>query len=325
MNQPPKGPRPTSNAQLAGHLNQAGARQNMATSFEEHLRSWYSQNARRLRSLCGSDDDARRLMGASMNSIARVPSLVECTFDSFVRCLLTSAEFRLYPGASGECAYVPFNNSRTQKKEATFIMQYQGACQLLYRSGMVKDIEAEVVCAQDYFRYQRGSNHSLVFEPADGGLDERGEWLGVYALIRNIYGGEHIRFMSAREIMGIKQRSRASGSRESPWNSEHATDRAWMWMKTALKQAAKLAPRSATTSLLVGEALAADEDETSPNEHMDLSSLGQGLSIEGVQEGQPALDAPPQSIEIPTRPVAEKVAVSVGSQTIVSPKQTQGA
>lgn len=338
MSQPPaRTPtRPTNNSQLAGHLNQAGAKANLVTGFEEQLRVWYTKGARRLTSSLGNEEDTRRLMAAALNSLAKTPTLAECTFESFIRCLLTSAEFRLYPGASGECAYVPFNNSRAQCKEATWIMQYQGACQLLYRSGMVKDIEAEIVCDKDYFDFQRGSNRKLTFQPADGSLEERGEWIGAYCLIRNIYGGEHIRFLSAKDIMSIKARSRASGSRESPWNSEHAGDRAWMWMKTVLKQAAKLAPRSAATSAVIGQALEVDEESPkensadfgawlagasaiTPQPQQQQAQEPQDIDEYGVPlpPAQPQLEAPPRRevIEIPTRPVAEKVPAQQGNSS----------
>lgn len=289
----------SNNSEMAQHLNQVGAIQNNATSFEERLKSWYAANARRLKTLCGNDDDARRLMAASMNTISKIPSLAECTFESFVRCLLTSAEFRLYPGAAAECAYVPFNNSKIGKKEATFIIQYQGTCQLLYRSGMIKDIECNIVCSQDYFEFKRGSNRSLVFEPLDAGLDDRGDWLGVYCIIRNIFGGEHITYMSAKDVMSIKARSRASGSRESPWNSEHATDRAWMWMKTALKQCAKLAPRSATTSLLVAEAMATDDDSKEVSSNQNGNTLNQEPRLLAADErAYVQFDAKSEPIEV---------------------------
>jgi len=290
--------RPTSNAEMAGHLNRQKATVNRTTSFQEQLGAWFKQNGRRIESLCGSMDEARRLFAAALNAITKVPTLLECPFESILKCLLTSAEFRLYPGAAMECAYVPFKNHG--QYEATFMLMYPGTCQLLYRSGMVKDIEAEIVCEKDYFKLIRGSERRLEFEPCDAALEDRGEWLGVYCIIRNVYGGTHIAYLTSKEVMAIKARSRASESDFSPWNSKFAGDAAWMWRKTALKQAAKLAPRSVTASGLVAAALAATEGEEGSGAHGDAGGkVFSGARTEvGPSEPPPALDPPREGISV---------------------------
>lgn len=288
---------PTSNAQVAAHLNKQGARQNQITAFEDQAKNWFSVNAKRIRSLMGSDEDARRLLIAAINSLQKIPTLAECTFESWAVCLLQSAEYRLFPGAMQQCAYVPFNNNKKGVKEATFILQYQGLCELLYRSGMIKDIECEIVCSKDLFEYKRGSNRALVFEPYDGDLAERGEWLGVYCVIRNIYGGEHIKYLTAKEINAFKARSRASGSSDSPWNSKHLSDIAWMWAKTALKQCAKLAPKSATAGGIIGAAMAADEP--------DIEQSSGAVSVTDFGRQQSLAPASAAALPDPTRHVIE--------------------
>jgi phage RecT family recombinase len=247
-----------SNTQITEHLNKQGGRQNKITIFEDQVRTWFRANMKRLHQLAGSADDANRLLLSALNSLQKIPSLAECTPESWASCLMQAAEYRLFPGAMAQCAFVPFNNSKKQCKEATFILQYQGLCELLYRSGMIKDIEADVVCSKDIFEFRRGSNRSLTFEPFDGDYSERGEWIGVYCIIRNVFGGEHITYMSAKEVDGIRARSRGASGPDSPWNSKFDSDVAWMWKKTALKQCAKLAPKSATAAVING-AIAIDE------------------------------------------------------------------
>lgn len=295
--------RGTDNSQMTNLLKYNGADET-TVSFEQEVRRWFGANAKRMRGLCGSEEDAGRLLLAALNSVHKVPTLMECTFDSFARCLLTSAEYRLYPGAMAECAYVPFNNNKLQCKEATFMLMYPGICQLLYRTGVIKDIEAEVVCSRDLFDYVRGSNRKLVFEPYDGGLEERGEWLGVYCIIRNIYGGEHIKYVTAKEIESIKNRSRAAAKPDSPWNSKEPLDRAWMWMKTALKQN-KFVPRSAT----VAAALELDSDNQVQDDNIIpvQSSSPRTATLEAART-QPAAIPHNQSqaIEIPVVTNVEK-------------------
>lgn len=237
---------------VATHLESRGGTQT-PVSFEDKTRVWFAKESKKLKALCGGEEDFRRITIAALNSLNKTPSLAETTFESFTTALLTCAELRLMPGAAQECAIVPFNNSKKNCKEATFMIMYQGLCQMLYRSGMIMDIECEVVCDKDKFDYVRGTSRHLVFEPAEGEYSDRGDWKGAYCLIRNKFGGTHIVYMTKGEIEGIKDRSRASKSYDSPWNSKNLSDLAWMWKKTALKQCAKLCPKSAQVAQILNE------------------------------------------------------------------------
>lgn len=311
------------NAQLAQHLNKQGARQNSITIFEDQVRTWFRANMKRLHQLSGSAEDANRLLLSALNSLQKVPSLAECTPESWASCLMQAAEYRLFPGAMQQCAFVPFNNSKKQCKEATFILQYQGLCELLYRSGMIKDIEADVVCSKDIFEFRRGSNRSLVFEPFDGDLSERGDWLGVYCIIRNVFGGEHITYMTAKEVDGIRARSRGASGPDSPWNSKYDGDVAWMWKKSALKQCAKLAPKSATAAVING-AIAIDEgaDTNSPTIGRGLAGQVEGATLEDFEEpkqkpfaaqNKAALPAPAQGYSLTD--IGARDATAVGGKS----------
>jgi len=303
MNQNPV--RGTSNAEMSNILAYKGADKKVV-AFEEEVKKWFAYNSKRMTSLCGNPDDARRLLLAALNSVLKTPSLMECDFNSFATCLLTSAEYRLFPGAMQECVYLPFKN------RATFVLMYPGICQLLYRSGMIKDIEADVVCARDVFEYTRGSNRKLVFEPFDGEIEDRGEWIGAYSIIRNTFGGEHIRYLTAREIMGLKSRSPGGNSSFSPWNSQYPLDVAWMWMKSALKQN-KFVPKSA----VLAAALEADHDNIVTDDSVGLSATVQRTAQAVSAPSKPiaqephkmAIEAPPQreAIEIPVTKTAEPV------------------
>lgn len=324
MNKPPQPTRVANNENVARHLANQGSNPQVANylAFKNELGNWFKTNAKTLRSLTGNDEDAAALMASLLSSISRTPSLLECTKESIFACLLRSAEFRLFPGALGECAYVPFNNSKIGKKEATFILQYQGVCQLLYRSGMVKDIEAGVVCSNDYFEFKRGSERALIFEPFDGSLEERGDWLGAYCIIRNIFGGQHIAYMTAKDVLQIKSRSRASASKESPWNSEHASDRAWMWMKTVLKQCSKLAPKNRKLSSGLLADAEQDEDLSANTNAIDVRGVADGLGF-GVHPGYAAeLDAPRTAFEMPSSG-AEKEPVNMSNAGVAHGVETR--
>jgi len=296
--------RDTSNSQIADRLTYQGASENTVV-FEDQVKKWFGANMKRMIGLCGSEQDAKRMLLAALNAVSKVPTLMECSFDSFARCLLTSAEYRLYPGAMQECAYLPF------KGVATFVIMYPGLCQLLYRSGMIKDIEAEVVHSRDFFDFTRGSNRKLVFEPYDGDEVDRGERIGVYCIIRNTFGGEHIKYLTAREVMGLKARSQAAKSSFSPWNSEHPLDVDWMWMKSALKQN-KFVPKSP----MLAAALAEDADEI---------SLDDTIGEKNTRRAVAAATQPNQKTIAQDKRVTIDIPVDKGTQTVSSKTdQTKG-
>ena len=315
-----KNVRTTDNTQLANQLTYKGA-DTRVVSFEDEVRKWFKVNKARMSALCGSEEEANRLVLSALNSISKTPTLIECTFDSWIRCLMTSAEYNLYPGAMAECAYVPFNNNKVGAKEATFILMYQGLCQLLYRTGMVKSISAEIHCANDVFRYKRGSNEELTHEPAEGGLEDRGEWLGVYSIVRNTMGGETIVYMDAKEVDSIRARSKGANSPDSPWNSKHATDVAWMWKKTALKQN-KFVPRGSVG--LVPSAVDSEGEEESSriNVTVDRTSqaIGQAPRATPRAQEQIAASTSQASIEIPVTSIKEVQAPQ--QQVVVQSKST---
>jgi len=296
--------RETNNSQIVDRLTYQGASENTVV-FEDQVRKWFGVNMKRMIGLCGSEGDAKRMLLAALNAVSKVPTLMECSFDSFARCLLTSAEYRLYPGAMGECTYLPF------KGTATFVIMYPGLCQLLYRSGMIKDIEAEVVYSRDRFEFTRGSNRKLVFEPYDGDESERGERVGVYCIIRNTFGGEHIKYLTAREVMGLKARSPAGHSKFSPWNSEYPLDVDWMWMKSALKQN-KFVPKSPILAAAISE----DADEISFDDSLGDKTVKRTISPITSNAQKTITQEKKISIEIPV----DRGANSVSSKT----DQTKG-
>ena len=294
--------RDTSNAEISNKLEYRGA-DKKTVAYEEQVKNWFRDNSKRMISLCGNEQDAKRMILAALNTFAKVPTLMECSFESIVRCLLTSAEYRLYPGALGECTYLPF------KGVATFVIMYPGLCQLLYRSTMIKDIEAEVVHERDFFEFTRGSNRKLVFEPADE--EDRGKRIGVYCIIRNIYGGEHIKYLTAKEVESLKARSPARNSSFSPWNSEHSLDVDWMWMKSALKQN-KFVPKSP----LLASAFAEDENTFEIDD-----SIGEKNTRRAVAAATP----PNQKAIAQDKRTTIEIPVDRGAQTVSSKTdQTKG-
>ena len=185
----------------------------------------------------GNDDEAKRFLTAAIEYVRKVPKLLECDKMSLIMAFVQSAQFRFMPsGVSGEAYVIPYG------KEAKFQLGYQGLVTLLYRSGKVSGITANIIYENDAFDYEEGLNAKLVHKPAMFGKP-KGEAIGVYTVVQMADGSKTFKVMDKDAIMGIKDLSKAKGSKESPWNSDKDPQK-WMWAKTCLIQHSKLLPKT---------------------------------------------------------------------------------
>jgi len=225
---------------------------------------------------------AERFAGMVATWAQRQPDLFECLHTakgraSLVRGILEVAALGLsIDGVAGHAYLLPFKDHG--QTVAQTIIGYRGLVQLMYRSGQIKRCGAEVVMAGDLFEWQYGSAANLRHKPAKGAdtkLDvAKVEF--VYSYFENVHGGFEFTVMSRAEIEAIKSRSRAAGSKFSPWNNGHAGDWCWMARKTALRQIAKIAPTSEMLHHLVAR------EERFEDRTIDLVSAGDDFFFEGA-------------------------------------------
>ncbi len=147
---------------------------------------------------------------------------------------MACAQLGLEPGPMGLAYLIPY------KGEATLQVGYKGLLNLVWRSGQVASVQAEVVCEKDEFRYANGIPPELHHVPAAG---DRGDVTHAYAVIGTTTGGWIFRVMTAQEIEEHAQRFSESYARgrNTPWK----TDWNEMACKTVLKRTGKRAPLSA--------------------------------------------------------------------------------
>lgn len=158
------------------------------------------------------------------------PALAKCKPISFLGAVLEAAQLRLLPGPPlGHCWIVP------RKGLATFQLGYRGIVQLLYRSNMVKAVRGDVVRSSDHFIYRNGAHPIVEHEPSG-----EGELVASWAVIETDKGGIIPWRCLAADIERIKRRSDAARGGVGPWTNPD--DEPWMWIKSALTRAGKLAP-----------------------------------------------------------------------------------
>lgn len=200
-------------------------------SMQQYIKSMEGEIAKALPSVITPERFTRIVLSA----ISVNPSLGNCTPQSFLGAMMTSAQLGLEVNTPLGQAYVlPYNNKGNL--EAQFQLGYKGLIDLAYRSGEVEVIQAHVVYANDEFSCEYGLNPQLTHKPADG---ERGEPIKVYAVFKTKSGGYGFEVMSMNDVRKHAAKySKAYNSNYSPWKTNFEE----MAKKTVLKRVLKYAP-----------------------------------------------------------------------------------
>lgn len=202
----------------------------IATQYQKQISNYFGDKKQSLKFLSGIVD-----------SIQRTPELQSCDAVSLVNSFMIMAQLGFMPSViSGEAYVLPYKN------KAQFQLGYQGIITLLYRAG-AKSVVTEIVRKNDRFSIKNGElSHEI--DPFIS-KEKRGAEIGAYAIIVNQTGGKVEKFMRAEEIISFGQKfSKSFNSSFSAWKTENDPEK-WMWKKTVLKQAAKLAPKNETINL----------------------------------------------------------------------------
>lgn len=217
------------------------------------------QYMKQVENLFGDNDRALEFMTNAVALVQRIPDLKDCAPESFFNSLMTMASLRLMPSSvSGEAFILPY------KGIAQFQLGYKGLITLLYRAGM-RSIVVEIVYSKDNFSMLNGEiNHT--FDPFSNG---RGTAIGAYVIFELPSGGKIYKAMSKKEIIEIGEKfSKSFKSTFSPWDEKN-DPQLWMWKKTVLKQAAKLAP----TNPELARAIAEDNKDSIFNRPTDSQAV----------------------------------------------------
>lgn len=182
--------------------------------------------------------DIDRLSRLAMTTIRTTPALKDADIGSLLGAVMQAAQLGLEPGLMGHCYLLPFNNKKKGIKEVQFIIGYKGMIDLARRSGHIKSIYAHAVYSNDEFDYELGLESKLIHKPTMA--EDKGEFIGAYAVAHFKDGGYQFEFMSKADIEKRKGRSKAGSSSYSPW----ATDYEEMAKKTVVRHMWKYLPIS---------------------------------------------------------------------------------
>lgn len=183
---------------------------------------------------------ADRMLKVVLSATARTPSLLECTTESIVRCVMQAAELGLeIGGLLGEAYLVPYNCKvgNRWEKQAQCITGYRGYIKLARQSGQLASISARVVYIGDRFTVNLADEH-IHHEPNFDATREPERIVAVYAIARFKDEGRQIEVMTRAEVDAIRTRSKASDS--GPWKTDYGE----MARKTVVRRLCKYLPLS---------------------------------------------------------------------------------
>lgn len=155
-----------------------------------------------------------RFQSIVINQVRENRKLLECVPMTVVASALMAAQMGLEPGGTlGLSWLIPRRNAG--RWEANFQVGYQGLRQLAFRSGVVADIEARIVYADDEFDFQHGlGGTNWYHRPSAAATDE---WTHVYCVARTVTGGERLEVMSYDQVVAHRNRYVPQWEKSKAW------------------------------------------------------------------------------------------------------------
>lgn len=211
----------------------------------ENLLKAYKPNIQK--SLPSEKYSPDRFMLLLKKACAENPSIYSCSVNSVFGSYMTAVQLGLEPNTPTGYAYlIPRRNNAKGTVDLNFQVGYQGLLELMYRSGTIKSVAAEVVYKQDEFDYEFGTEARLRHVPHPGAkTDQDIEY--AYAIADTVNGGKPFVVMTREDIERIRKATSKADTKFSPWNSWYPE----MCKKTVLKRLIKLLPKSVEMSKAV--------------------------------------------------------------------------
>ncbi len=202
-----------------------------------------------------------RMLRMAMTSARKNPDLLECSPESFLGAVIQSAQLGLEPDTPMGHAYLlPFNNTRTGKKEVNFMPGYRGFMELVYRAAAHPILNPVAVYDGDKFEYERGLTPKLYHAPMP--RTDGDSMTHVYVTANFPDGRKEFDVMTRAEVEACRARSKARGF--SPWKTDYEA----MAKKTVIRRFVKYLPMSAELQTMVGLDDAAESGISQGNENI---------------------------------------------------------
>lgn len=251
----------STNAELKKKVETAPAKRTRVDQVKDLLNA----NEAKYEQVLAGVVDSKKFLGMVLREVRLNPRLAEASLPSLMGAVLGAAQLGLEVGSTlDHCYLVPYDG------EVQLILGYKGMEQLAYRSGMIADIQAEVVREGDDFDFEKGTNAFLRHRPMAG---VGGEVTHAYAVARTVHGGTPFVVLFKEDIERRHDRSKAK-SEKAPWQTDYD--------RMARKSAIRALFNDLPASTHVQQALGYDERTFESEEDADLAE--DVWDIEEVEE-----------------------------------------
>lgn len=258
------------------------------------MRNFIMKMSDQIKTALPANITGERMCRIAMTAISKNPKLAECTQNSFMGALLTSAQLGLECNTPlGQAYLIPFYNGKTKAMDCEFQLGYQGLIDLCYRTKLYKTIQARIVYEGDDFLYQYGMEEKLIHRPQEQSTTP----IYVYAYYELINGAKSFEVMSWDSIMEYAKKYSMAVQKgySSPWN----TNPEEMAKKTLLKKVLKYAPKAVE----VAEAVAQDSAIIKTNIVQDggKTYLDKEILDVDITPAEPVAEEAPEENEHPAK------------------------
>ena len=249
---------------------------------------------------------AERFARICVTAFRQSPELQKCSPASILGAMMTCAQLDLEPNTpAGLCYLIPRWNSKLRSMECQFQTGYRGLLQLMYRSGAIASINADVVYRQEVeaglFSFTSGIRpaieHRIDLLDGSARTGNPADIVAAYACAVLKSGEPVIRVVPRRDIDKAMNMSGGKSGPSAVWKSHYAE----MAIKTAIHRLAKWLPTTRVDEAMEAEAKFI-EAEAKPVEPAQA-----GLSLEAMnammQAGQ-AVEAPQEAPAVEQAPAS---------------------
>jgi recombination protein RecT len=223
-----------------------------------------------------------RMIRVALTACSTNPKLLEC--DPYTVCgsIVQASIMGLEPNSNlGECFLVPYWNSKKGQRggyDCQLQIGYKGHVKLARNSGEIAMVDAQPVYSNDEFECEKGETPFLRHKRPISG--PRGELVGYWAGFKTKDGTFNFEYMTVEEIEEHRDRFTKSKNKQGEIYGPWVDNPDWMFRKTVLIQALKLAPKSVDRNFAAAITL---DDQAN-------AGIPQQFSVEVPLELQPAPD-----------------------------------
>lgn len=196
-----------------------------------------------------------RLIRMSLTAIQKNPKLLECHPSTLGGAVMMCAIWGVEPIGPGGAWLVPFKNTKKNRMEVQFIIDYRGLAGIARNSGDVTKVEWHEVHEKDTFKYQYGSKPLLEHIPYQG-AGSAGPVTHVYAIGFFKDGVTEPQFLVLTKEQALEAKKRSKAATSGPW----VTDEVPMMLKTAVRRLCNQLPLAPEKKELIAREGLADID-----------------------------------------------------------------